>query len=256
MEKEKDLADSERELREADLHSLSQRALRMQKLDSLKIGFVPTLRVFDCVREAKHSYINGCFRGCIICCANAVEQSFLHELIFASDDWEKTYWEIRVNGKGFKYIIDTVEKNSKKNRRLKLAAAFIRDAHWLRRVRNEIAAHPTYVTDYTELKSSDELILANRMMFRDIRHLLQFLDPKEREYLESQKLTAKTPQGKVVKESEPLKAFMENPMKTDTAVYIEWWMFQGGLLSYLALEAYRRVNKVLNGLYSVKRDCE
>ncbi len=86
-------------------------------------------------------------------------------------------------------------------------------------------------------------------MFRDIRHLLQFFNPQKREQLEMEKLTAKTRDGKVVGESESIKEFLKNPMKIDVAMYINWWAFQNGVLSYLAFEAYERVNKVINGLY-------
>ncbi len=108
MKEEKKLADFESQLREKDSDTLPQRALRLQKLDSLKISSVPTLRVFDYIREAKLSYINGCYRSCIICSSNAVEQSFMHKLISASEDWEKTYWEISIKGRGFKNIIDMI----------------------------------------------------------------------------------------------------------------------------------------------------
>lgn len=249
----KTLEDFEKQLREKDLDTLPHRALRLQKLDSLKIPLVPTLRVFDYVREAKSSYINGCYRSCIICSSNAVEQSFAHKLIVTSKDWEKTYWEIRMKESSFGKIIDKIKRESKKNRELKSLTRFLKDANWLRRVRNEIVAHPTYIPDYLELRREDELVLANRMMFRDIRHLLQFFTPQRRKKFEMEKLTAKTPKGKTVRESKPLKEFLNDPMKIDVAIYFNWWAFQTGLLIYLALEAYEKMSKIINGLYHYQK---
>ena len=243
------LENIKRQLRENDMDSLPHRVLRVQNLDSLKIPLVPTLRVWDYAHEASRSYINGCYRSCIICSSNAVEQSFVHKLIVTSEDWEKTYWEIRTKENTFGKIIDRIKRESKKNRELKSLTRFLDDANWLRKVRNEIVAHPTYIPDYPELKREDELVLANRIMFRDIRHLLQFFNPQKRKQLEMQKLTAKTPEGKIVGESEPLEDFLRNPMKIDVADYFNWWGFQTGLLSDLALEAYERMSKVINGLY-------
>lgn len=102
----KTLEDFKKQLREKDLDTLPHRALRLQKLDSLKIPLVPTLRVFDYVREARSSFVNGCYRSCIICSSNAVEQSFAHKLIVTSEDWEKTYWELRVKERTFGRIIN------------------------------------------------------------------------------------------------------------------------------------------------------
>lgn len=243
------LENIKRQLRENDMDSLPHRALRVQNLDSLKIPLVPTLRVWDYAHEASRSYINGCYRSCIICSSNAVEQSFVHKLIVTSEDWEKTYWEIRMKESTFGKIIDKVKRESKKNRELKSLTKFLDDANWLRRVRNEIVAHPTYIPDYLELRRDDELVLANRIMLRDIRHLLQFFNPQKRKQLEMEKLTAKTPEGKKVGESEPLKEFLKTPMKINDANYFTWWAFQTGVLTHLALEAYERMSKVINGLY-------
>lgn len=244
----KKLGDFENQLREKDLDTLPHRALRLQKLESLRILLVSTFRVFDYVHEAKLSYINGCYRSSIVCSSNAVEQSFMHMLIVTSEDWEKAYWETRILKMTFGDVIKKIRDRSRKNRELKSLTNFLKDADWLRRIRNEIGAHPTYIADYSELRSDDEFILANRIMFRDIRHLLEFFSPKKREQLEMEKLTAKTPDGKIVGESEPLKEFLKHPMKIDTANYINWWAFQTGLLDYLALEAYERMAKIINGI--------
>jgi hypothetical protein len=243
------LGNFKKQLREKDLDTLPHRALRAQDLDSLKVPLVPTFRVWDYAHEAKSSYINGCYRSCIICSSNAVEQSFVHILIVTSEDWEKVYWEFRMTKNTFGKIIDKVKHESKKNKELESLAKFLGDADWLRRIRNEIVVHPTYIPEYLELKRDDELVIANRIMLRDIRHLLKFLSSQKRKQLEMEKLTAKTSEGKIIRESEPLKEFLENPTKIDVSNYLDWWAFQTGLLNYLALEAYERMSKVINGLY-------
>jgi hypothetical protein len=65
-EKENVLDPFENQLKEKDSDTLSQRALRLKRLQSLRIPEVATFRVWDYTREAKQSYINGCYRSCII----------------------------------------------------------------------------------------------------------------------------------------------------------------------------------------------
>lgn len=238
-----------RQLKEADMDTLPHRAKRKQELASLIIPQVPTLRVFDYFAEAEKSYVNGCYRSCIICSSNAVEQSLIHKLITSSEDWEKTYWEIRMEKNTFGKIIEKIERKSKKNKKLKTLAGCLRDAKWLNRIRNEVAVHATYIPDYSELRQTD-LVIANRIILRDIRHLLQFFNPQKRRQFEKEPLTAKDSQGKILGKSEPLGEFLKNPMKIDSANYFEWWGFQKGLLHQLALEAYERMAIVINGLYS------
>lgn len=226
-------------LKERDLDSLPHRALRLQKIESHEIYFVPNIRAFDYAREAKHSYINGFFRSSIICSSIVVEQSFIHELIGASEDWEETYWRIQVSEMTFGQLLE--EARRKKVKKLK---AFIKDADWLRKVRNEVAAHPTYISEYFELKDRYQLIWANRIMFRDIRRLLHFLSAQKRTEMEKSKITTKSPKGKIIRESECLEDFLSNPKKIEVDTFINWWAFESGLLGELALEVYGRMAKI------------
>lgn len=235
----------EEQLKERDLDTLSQRALRLQRLHPFKIPKVPTLRVWDYLREAKWSYVNGWYRSCIICSSNAVEQSFMHTLIVNSEDWERTYWEIEIKKMTFGAILKEVRK-----REIKTLTRFVKDADWLRRVRNEIVAHPTYIPDYYELESPEKIIWANRILYRDIGKLLKFFNPRKRKQLENTTLTARTPDGKIVGESKPLKEYLAQPTKIEVATTFDWWAFQTGLLSDLALEVYGRMSKIINGLYA------
>lgn len=232
------------QLREKDSDTLPHRALRLQKIDAYTIAFVPNIRAWDYAREAKHTYINGYFRSSIICSSIVVEQSFIHELIVASDNWEETYWEIVVKKMTFGKILKEV-----KNKNIEKLKPFIEDARWLKDVRNKVAAHPTYISDYFELKDPYQIIWANKNMFRDLRRLLQFVNLKRRKKLEMAKITVKDTGGKILGQSVSLKEFLNNPERVRVDVFIDWWTFESGLLGELALEAYERMSKVMNGLY-------
>jgi len=235
-------------LTERDLDSLPHRALRLQKIEPYRIYSVPNIRAWDYAREAKHSYINGFFRSSIICSSIVVEQSFMHELIGASEDWEETYWRIQVKEMTFGKLLEEVKRE-----KVKKLKVFIKGADWLRKVRNEVAAHPTYISDYFELKDRYQLIWANRIMFRDIRRLLHFFNPQKRTEIEKSKLTTKSPEGKKIRESECLKDFLSNPKKVEADTFFNWWAFETGLLGELALEVYGRMAKIMNGLYYIKK---
>jgi len=243
-EKENGLAPFENLLKAMDSNTLSQRALRKKRLQPLIIPEVATFRVRDYFSEAQDSYINGCYRSCIICSSSAVEQSLIHMLIFNSEDWERKYWELEIKKLTFGDILNEIKKT-----KIKTLTRFIKDADWLRKVRNIIVAHPTYIADYTELKGNDQIIWANKMMLKDLRKILQFFDAKKRKELEQLPLILKTRDGKTVKESETLGQFLKQPVKIEVANYFDWWGFQKGLLVHLAFEAYKRMSKVINGLH-------
>ena len=243
-EKENVLDFFENQLKRKDLDTLSQRVIRLKELQPLFIPKVATLRVMDYSSEAKDSYINGCYRSCIICSSNAVEQSLIHMLIFNSEDWERKYWEIEIKKLTFGDILNEIKKN-----KIKTLTGFMKDADWLRRVRNIIVAHPTYIADYTELKGNDQIIWANKIMLKDLRKILQFFDSKKRKELEQIPLTAKSKDGKTVYSSETLKQFLRQPVKIEVANTFDWWGFQKGLLAHLAFEAYKRMSRVINGLH-------
>ncbi len=65
-------------------------------------------------------------------------------------------------------------------------------------------------------------------------------------------LTAKTLDGKTVRESEPLKTFLKQPTKIEVTNYFDWWGFQAGLLGDLALEVYGRMSKIINGIHTLE----
>lgn len=221
----------------------AEQARRLKKIERFKIPRVATIRVFDHVREARESYINGCYRSCIICSSNAVEQTFIHMLIVNSEDWEKTYWEIKIKKWTFGKIIEEAHE-----RKIQVLAKFIKDARWIRDVRNAIVAHPSYIAEISELKNPDEIIWANKIMLRDLHELLQFFDPSKKKELESQTLTARRG-GKIIAESEPLESFLKKPIKIEVPIFFDWLGFQAGLLINLAEEVYGRMSKIINGIH-------
>lgn len=202
------------------------------------------MRVFDCVNEANESYINACFRSSIICSSNAVEQTLMHRVIFNSDDWERKYWEIVIKKWTFKDVLDEIRRS-----RNKTLTKFIKDADWLREVRNIIVAHPSYITDFEELKGRDQIIWANKMIIKELSRLLQFFNSEERKKFLQTPLTTKTRDGKTIRESETLEQFLSQPAKIEKAEIFNWWAFEKGLLSQFSLKAYKKMSKIINEIH-------
>ena len=164
-------------------------------------------------------------------------------LIVTSEDWEETYWQIERKKMSFGHILE-------KAKEIEALTRFYKDANWLRKIRNKIGAHPTYISEYFELRNRDQLIWANKVMFKDIRKLLQFLPPQKRKKtVETTKLYAKTPEGKEFG-TRYLKEFLNNPTKIGPETFSDWWNFQSVILEELSFEAYKRMAKIVNALSS------
>jgi hypothetical protein len=147
----------------------TKREARRQRLNPCDISGFLIPRIADYYNEAENSFINGCFRSCIICSAITVELTLKHALIFRSEYWEETYWEIEVKKLGFRDIIRRLAKTGG-------LGQTINHAHWLRKARNEITAHPSYVEIPFNVKAGalenrdlDQYIWASKTMLRDIR---------------------------------------------------------------------------------------
>lgn len=245
------LENFEKKLKETDFETIVNRALRLQRLSPFKISSMSTLRIMDYCEEARVSFINGCFRSCIICSAIAVEQALKHTLIFLSEDWEETYWEIEIKELSF---VDVIQKAQ--NRKIVTPSELLKDANWLRNARNEVAAHPLYVGNYfelnelrqLELKKTEQLIWANKVMFRDIKRLLRFLDSKKRKEMEEEKMATKNSQGKILEETS-LKDFLKEP-KFEVSNFILWFGLQNRLVEEIAFQAYRKMVAIINNLLS------
>ena len=246
--------DYEESLKKNDFETLMHRKIRLERIANLKTLRIPTSRISDYYEEAKTSFINGCFRSCIICSALAVEQVLKHTLIFQSEDWEETYWELEVKKIGFHKIIQRAEKSSPKLKKV------LKDADWLRRARNEVAAHPLYVanlfgvdrkTGYLKMKETDEAIWASKIMFRDIRKLLRFLEPSKAREIKEKKWSARTTQGKILEEF-PVKDFARadflKQRPIDFTTFMTWYATQSEIIEEVAFNAYRRMVEIINSI--------
>jgi len=174
-------------------------------------------------------------------------------LFFSSEDWEKTYWEIQISRKSFQNIIDLAKKK-------RLNTQAIKHADWLRRVRNELSAHPLYVGDLFEhkegnvftTKKQDQQIWANKIMQRDLASLLKFIEPasKRKEFEETkvslQRKDNKESNEKIV-EALPFKDWLKKHT-FDLSNFSLWYSLQPMFLGEIAFEAYKKMVSVLHTL--------
>jgi len=227
------------------------KASRLQRLSPFKISGFSTFRIADYCDEAERSFINGCFRSCIICSATAVELALKHTLIFLSEDWEQTYWEIEVGKLRFHKI---VKKLRDKNRKLSRS---LDDATWLRRTRNEIVAHPIYIANpftrlhagYLEYKNPELQIWACKIMLRDIGKLLRFVEPDKRKEIE-EKTFKKTRQGRILEEFSVMDYIKQRkPVRYEPMEFFYWRIIQNELIEEIAFQAYRRMVSTMNTLF-------
>jgi len=228
------------------------RASRLKRLASFKNHAFSTFRIEDYCDEAQRSFENGCFRSCVICSATAVELALKHTLIFLSEDWEQAYWEIEVKRFGFRDVIKKL-----KNRSSKIDKGLV-DADWLRKARNQIVAHPLYIGNpfevrkagYIEFRDPELQIWASKIMLRDLKRLLQFIEPNKRSEIEKQKFTAKDDQGKIVEEI-PFIDFLKQrkPVRYEGHDFLRWRAIQNELIEEIAFQAFKRMVRILNNLF-------
>jgi hypothetical protein len=229
---------------------------RKQKLSPFRISrLVPNLRLLDYCVEAESDFIYGCFRSCVICSAIAVELSLRHTLIFSSEDWEETYWEIEMKKFGFKEILNRLgEKKGK-------VTEILKDADWLRKARNQIVAHPLYIGSffdierpgYLEEKGLERLIWATRTMVRDIKKLLQFVELDKRKAIEEKPISKKTKDGRILEEYSVGDFLnLRRPKRYDYADFLLWKAIQNGLVEEIAFLAYAKMVRIVNTLFPEK----
>lgn len=231
------------------------RKSRSQRISHLKISNpLPSLRIDDYCEEARISFLNGCFRSCIICSAIAVELMLKHFLIFLSEDWEKTYWEVEIKKIRFYEITKRLRNvNKKLDDSLKLA-------EWLRKARNEIVAHPFYIGNpfkvkepgVLEPKELEQQIWACKIMLRDIRKLLQFVESSKRKEIEEKTFNARDEQGRIVEEFSVID-FLEQrrPVRYDIFDFFYWRVIHNELIEEIAFQAYVKMVKMMNALFSI-----
>ena len=131
------------------------------------------------------------------------------------------------------------------------------DTHWLRQVRNEIAAHPMYIghdfylkePNYIVPRTPDVILWSNKVMFRDLRKLLRFLDSEKRKKFEEEKISTRNPKGDILTEIS-LKDFLQS-QEFNVSNFILWGTIQETILEELAYEAYVKAVRIINTILSV-----
>lgn len=240
--RERSLEDARKTLEMLDKKRLDERASRLSELGTIETSVIERPqpgRMNSFMEEAGTAYVEGCFRSCIFCCANAVEQAFKHELIFSSDDFEKKYWETVIDKEfTFGKIIKAVEKVNR-------LRSYIEDASWLNKVRNTIAVHPLYIAP-SRNGTKDEKIWKNKTMIRDIKEAMKLLSKDEKEEIMQLKIID-------ADENKPfsLKDILEDPTVPDIALVFLWYDASDLILKKLALHAHTKMANIIEGLWPV-----
>jgi hypothetical protein len=225
---------------------VESRRLRLKPFSHPYFPKLPDFRLLDYYIEAENSFINGCYRSCIICSEIAVELALKHTLIFRTPDWEETYWEIEVKKLRFSEVIKRLRENKKQRESLK-------NADWLRKVRNDIAAHPLYIGSQLTFKESgmlqpkglEEQIWARNTMVRDLKKLLEFLDPEKRKEMEDKKITCKDDQGRTTEEYS-VADFIAKRKDCEITDLFLWKAIQNELIEEVAFVAFGKMVETLN----------
>lgn len=229
---------AEKNLKKRDEEKLRDRACRKVQLGTLTYSSQekgPPFYLWDFANEAFDTYQEGCFRSCIFCCAEIVEQVIKHELIRNSEDSEEKQWRLEIKRATFGELI----KEAKKLGELK---EHIADVNWLNDARNTIAVHPLYVGVYEEDDDLQAKIWKNRTMIRNVSKTLEFLDKKDREVELESELRLESGE-KFIK----LRDMLKDP--TSDHLFVLWGLLGKELLERLALKAYTTMKKIVEGVY-------
>jgi len=235
---EKKMKEAEQILKKRDGRKLRERAGRKVQLGTLTYSSVekqPPFYLWDLLGEAADSYVEGCFRSCIFICAEIVEQMIKHELIKNSKDPEERQWQLEIKRVMFGKLIE----EAKKLRELK---EHIDDVQWLKDARNTIAVHPLYVGVYEKGDDLQTKIWKNRTMIRNVRKTIEFLDERDRETVLKSELRPESREEFI-----KLRDMLKDP--TSDHVFVMWDLLSKDMLEKLALEAYTRMKKIIEGVY-------
>lgn len=189
--------------------------------------------------EARESYLEGAFRSCIFCCADAAEQIIKHELIRESEAPEEKLEWFEKERRGLGKLIGDAEE-------AEFLRKHIEDFEWLNGVRITIAVHPLYIGVHEGSDDPQTRIWKNRTMIRSVRKTLEFLDGETREAVLESQLSVPA-EGKTIK----LGDMLTDPSSDHT--FFWWRLLEEDVLEELALEAYGRMKKIVEGVYSIKQ---
>ena len=223
--------DARRITRDLDDRTLDERASRLMELgvtqySSIEWSLSP--RMSDYSVEATKSFIEGCFRSCIFCCAAAVDQIFRYEVIRESDTPIKERKKLK--GKPF----GTTFKLAKNTERLQ---SFLEDAYWLNRLRITVAVHPLCFWPFPK----DE-IMANKVIIEDLKNIIAVAGAENGE---------KIKQSFILREDGSRLTLVDvlcDPT-TPEASDLLMWRLDEDILKPLALKAHQIMNKIIEGLY-------
>ncbi len=234
---------AEKVIKDDDSRRFESRVKRYKEI--IKLGGIkfasfrspPPHYLWNLLKEAGDDFQEGCFRSCIFICASVAEQILKHELIRSSKDPEEKQWEIEIKRKSFGQLID-------ESKGLPLLRIFADEASWLRDTRNVIAAHPLYIGVYEKDDTKDMIIWKNKTTIRNIRKTLERLNKDDRELILDFKVTYQD------KKEVKLRDALKDPT-FDYASDIWWGFSEDAVLEFLALDAYRRMKKIVEGVYPV-----
>jgi len=233
-----------------DTEDLEKEA-RKQRLTSFyekkyAIGHGFSFRTVNYCVEAKNSFINGCFRSCIVSSATAVDQAF-RTALYLSKNTEREYW--RIKNMEFGAVIAQATKCPSLGK-------FKADADWLREVRNHFAAHPSYICDYFQLKELKQVSLANRIMVKEMKTLLRFLP---RSFVEKHDIPGvgltRLPSGEIVAMDVTLFRDLAQRFSPERETilshgnYLTWAELEHRALEEMAFMAYTKMIPIMNCLY-------
>ena len=230
--KDRTFEDARRTTRNLDKRTLDERASRLMELGVTQYSSIErrvSQRMSDYSVEATKSFVEGCFRSCIFCCAAAVDQTFRYEVIRESDTPIKERKKLK--GKPFGKIL----KKAKYTERLQ---PFLEDAKWLNRLRNTVAVHPLC---FWPLLEKDEM-MSNEIIIEDLKNIIAFDDAEDGE---------KIKQSFIIREdgSKMTLADVLCDPTTPEASDLLMWRLDEEILKPLALKAHQIMDGIIEGLY-------
>ena len=220
-----EIASKFRQFQDQEFTNRLRRLLELDKIrqvivDPSAIHFPPSDSVEAFVKEAADAYVHGMYRSCIFASATAVNHVFLSALIKLGN------FKLEEAKKLDEDFAGTIIEKMKEIPRYRHIAKRV---EWLNRARNKVAVHPHYVkgrTGTTRLEHDFE----TASMARSAHSLLDFLEPDEREQIETSEITMN---GKSLTYKESLTKV--DWIRTETV----WYMLQAHLIPMLAFKAYK-----------------
>jgi len=244
--KEKDIDAVRKILRDVDAKTFEERAARRKDLPVVETSLIDhpwPYRTRELLREAQNDYEKGCYRSCIFSCAAVVEQAFRHQILEWTESVEgmKAKYE-KMERYDFGDVINEAKKIEGLRRHLK-------DADWLRQVRNKIAVHPSYVV-LSDDSAKWTAEFSHFTLRRDLRRILslQFLSTDIKDRIRSIELGYKH-EKKGAKRPITVDEFL----RTKQPDKIRFWEYTVSerVLRDLALEGCRKMTAIIENLFPV-----